>query len=160
MSTALMWSKFNSLLKCSSMGCCPWFCIFPVSTYPPTVVSVVGWAKALGRSESGLPVNVRHSNNTSTQEEPDSVVGTVTSLWAGHSEVWFSRSSSFFPSPKHPHQLWGSPSGHRGSFPGFKQLGCGADHSLPPIAKADIEWCHTAIPHILLHGEHKDRCTF
>jgi hypothetical protein len=150
-----MWSesKFNSLWKCSTMG-------VVYLLFPPIAHCQCGWMSSSIRQIWVWTASEWHSNNPSTQEEPDSVAGTVTVLWAGQSEVWFSRSSSFFPSPEHPHQLWGSPCGHRGSVPGFKQLGCGADHSLPPIAKVDNEWCHTAIPYILLHGEHKDRCTF
>jgi hypothetical protein len=128
--------------------------------FPPSSHCQFGWMSESIRQIWVWTVSEWHCNNPSTQEEPDSAVGIMTTLWAGQSEVWFSRSSSFFLSPKHPHQLWGSPSGLRGSFPGFMQLLCVVDHSLPASAKADNEWCHTAILCILLHGEHKDRFTF
>ena len=93
---------------------------------PPTV-SVVGWAKALGRSESGLSMNGITVTAVLRKSQTVRLVLWQTAPWAGR----FSWSSCFFPSPKHPHQLWGSPYGHRSSFPGFKQLQCAVDHSLP-----------------------------
>ena len=39
-----------------------------------------------------------------------------------------------------------------GVFPGVKQPGREADHSLPSSAKARNDWSYTAIPTTCLHG--------
>jgi len=38
---------------------------------------------------------------------PDSIIGTVSGLWAAISRTLFLRDKRFFSSPEHPDQLWG-----------------------------------------------------
>jgi hypothetical protein len=69
----------------------------------------------------------------------------------------------FVSSPKCRYRHWSPPRvlfQNYWGFPGVKQLGCEANHSLGSSAKAKNEWSYTATPLIYLLGTDMENFTF